>query len=105
MHRARPLVEAPGLGDVLRVVAHAPLASELESESIRIKNLDGGYTSKQMDSPIHVPLLERAQKETAVADQTLARKLLLGLPIAGEADCSCTLVGAAYPLRSLLRSC
>ena len=70
------------------VERYKSLASELESERIRIKDLDGGYTFKQMDSPIHVPLLESAQKETAVSDQKLARKLLLGLPIVGEADCS-----------------
>ena len=39
-----------------------------------------------MDCPIHVPVLEHAQRETAVADQKLARKLLLGPPIVGEAD-------------------
>ena len=68
------------------VEKYETLASELESERIRVKTLDGGYTFKQMDSPIHVPLLEQAQVETAVADQMLARKLLLGLPIVGEAD-------------------
>ena len=79
------------------VERYETLASELESERIRLKNLDGGYTFQQMDSPIHVPLLESAQRETAVADQSLARKLLLGLPIIGEADCSPYFVECRIP--------